>query len=51
MRQDASTENDSGHWELLPTTFVESDWETKVPDANLTIIKDLIDWVKTNELN
>ena len=51
MRQDASTENDSGHWELLPTTFVESDWETKVPDANLMIIKDLICWVKTNELN
>ena len=48
MRQDASRENDSGHWELLPTTFVESDWEKKVPDANLMIIKDLIDWVKTN---
>ena len=51
VRQDASTENDSRHWVQLPSKFDQGDWESKVPEANLDIFKDLIDWVNTNELN
>ncbi len=51
MRQDANIENDSRHWEKLPANYTQSDWEKKVPEANLEIFKDLIEWVDTNELN
>ena len=50
MRQD-DIQIDSGFWINIPEVFDASDWEEKVPEANLEILKDLIKHVSTHEFN
>ena len=50
MRQD-DIEIDSGFWTKIPEVFDASEWEEKVPEANLEILKDLIKHVSAHEFN